>query len=64
MKFTIAIALIGALLVSTTATSDDALKKLRPQLRRAALKKDRVSSMSLPELTKRKLLCLHLIDSY
>ena len=57
MKFTIAIALIGALLVSTTA-SDDAYEKHRPQLRRA-LKGDRDSSaMSLPELTQRKLLCI------
>ena len=57
MKFTIFIALIGALLVSTTA-SDDAYEKYRPQLRRA-LKKDRdSSSMSLPELTQRKLLCI------
>ena len=56
MKFTIAIALIGALLVSTTAT-DDAYEKYHPQLRHA-LKKDRDSSaMSLPELTQRKLLC-------
>ena len=59
MKFTIAIALIGALLVSTTA-SDDAYEKYRPQLRlRRALKQDRdSSSMSLPELTQRKLLCI------
>ena len=56
MKFPITIALIGALVVSTTAT-EDALEKHRPQLRRA-LKKDRGSSMSLPELTQRKLLCI------
>ena len=57
MKFTI-IALIGALVVSTTATNDAYEKYYRPQLRRA-LKKDRDSSaMSLPELTQRKLLCI------
>ena len=58
MQFTIAIALIGALFVSTTA-SDDAYEKHRPQFLRRALKGDRdSSSMSLPELTQRKLLCI------